>query len=326
MHNKMLKGAAPDVSVIIVSWNARKFLLDCLKSLRNGNGIEKSIEIIVVDNASTDGSPEAVRKIYPCVKLICNEANRGFAAANNIGIEQSSGRYICLINSDIEVLGNCLEKLCDYMDSHPATGMLGPKILNADMTLQSSCRRFPSLWNNFCVAAGLNKIFRDTELFSGEHMFFFKHDKVSRVNVLVGCFLIVRREALEQVGNLDNRFFIYSEDIDWCKRFWTSGWEVVFFPDAHAIHFRGGSSSNAPTRFAVEQDRASIQYWKKHHTLPQQFAIKFIMTTHHTLRVVAGILFLLMRPSNKTEAVRKITSHSVCLFSLLFPRKVHLSQ
>jgi GT2 family glycosyltransferase len=311
----------PDISVIIVSWNAKHFLLDCLKSMNDG-GSTKSLEIVVVDNASTDGSPEEVEKNFPEVKLIRNETNRGFAAANNIGIKESNGRYVCLINSDIEVLGNCLDLLCDYMNGHASVGMLGPKILNPDMTLQSSCRSFPSLWNNFCIATGLSRIFRGTRVFSGEHMLFFKHDVERRVNVLVGCFLMVRREALNQVGPLDERFFMYAEDIDWCKRFWKAGWEVAFFPNAQAIHYRGGSSSNAPIKFALEQDRAILQYWKKYYQIPGQIAILTIIALNHMLRVGSGALFLIIKPSKKTTILPNIIKHCTCLLSLFSSQKL----
>lgn len=309
-----------DISVIIVNWNAKHYLLDCLKSLSNG-GTTKSLEIIVVDNASTDGSPEEVKKIYPEVKLIRNETNRGFAAANNIGIEESKGRYVCLINSDIKVLGNCLDLLCDYMDEHRPIGVLGPKILNPDMTLQSSCRSFPSLWNNFCIATGLSRIFGGSRLFSGEHMLFFKHDVVRRINVLVGCFLMVRREALNQVGLLDERFYIYVEDIDWCRRFWKAGWEVAFFPNARTIHYRGVSSSNEPIKFAVEQDHAILQYWKKYYRLPTQIAILVIIALNHILRVGGGALFLIIKPSKESMILRNITKHYTCLLSLFSHQK-----
>ena len=321
MHNIKLTTDKPDISVIIVSWNAKHYLLDCLKSL-NSSGPEKSIEIIVVDNASTDGSPEAVERDFPGAQLVRNRTNRGFAAANNIGIEQSNGRYVCLINSDIKVLGNCLERLCDYMDSKSSIGMLGPRILNPDMTFQSSCRRFPSLWNNLCTAIGLSRIFKQTRFFGGEQMLYFKHDVLSRVDVLAGCFLMVRREALNQVGLLDERFFIYSEDVDWSRRFWNAGWEVVFFPDAQAIHYRGGSSSNAPTKFAIEQDRAMLQYWEKYHQISGKVAILVIMALKHVLRIGAGVLFLLIQPSKKTNTLYYIKNHFARLLSLFLPQKL----
>src|SRR5665648_483189 len=231
-----------DLSIIIVNWNAKSFLLKCLRSLISETK-SCSVEIIVVDNASTDGSQQAVKKKFPTVKLIQNKVNSGFAKANNIGINQSVGRYICLINSDVTLLNGCLDKLCSFMDQQPEIGVTAPNILNSDLTLQYSCRCFPSLWNNFCPAIGLNKLFPKSKAVSGEEMFFFKHDRICEVDVLSGCFLMVRRKALEQVGPLDEQFFIYSEDIDWCRRFCDADWEIVFFPEAKAIHYGGGSSS-----------------------------------------------------------------------------------
>lgn len=315
MKNTPLTVERPDISAVIVSWNAKDFLLDCLRSIK-GRGAGKSIEIIVVDNASTDGSPEEVEREFPGVKLIRNETNKGFAAANNIGIEQSTGKYICLINSDVWVLENCLDRLCDYMDSNPSIGMVAPKILNPDMTLQVSCRRFPGLWNNFCPAFGMNRVFGETRFFGGEHMFFFRHDVVRRVNVLVGCFLMVRREALDVVGLLDERFFMYVEDIDWCRRVWAAGWEVVFFPDAQAIHYRGGSSSNAPAKFAMEQERARLQYWKKYHGGLSRSAILLILAMTHALRIGVGVLFLLTKSPKKESVLIGIKRHVTCLGSL----------
>src|SRR5208283_2298136 len=210
---------AMDISVVIVSWNAKDFLEQCLRSLADSPTSLRS-EIIVVDNASTDGSPEMIETIFPQVKLIKSDQNLGFAKANNIGIRESTGRYVSLINSDVKVLGNCLDPLAEYLEQHPDVGNVGPRVLNRDMTLQSTCRRFPTLWNNFCEASGLSKVFRGSRFFSGEHMFFFPHDRELDVNVLVGCFWMVRKETFKDVGMLDEDFFIYAEDVDWCRRCW----------------------------------------------------------------------------------------------------------
>ena len=280
-----------DISVVITSWNAKSFLLQCLQSIVEGE-IKHSVEVIVVDNGSTDGSCEAVKEKFRDVVLIEKSENHGFAKANNIGMLSSKGRYICLVNSDIKVLNGCLDRMVNYMDENPQVGILGPKVLWGDMTLQSSCRMVPTLWNNFCPAVGLNRIFRRSKLFSGEHMLHFQHDRIERVDVLVGCFMMVRREAIERVGLLDERFFIYGEDIDWCKRFWDAGWEVVFFPFAEVIHYGRGSSSNAPLKFVLEQEKTVIQYWKKHHGFGKQQAFKAIRLCHHLLRVLAGSLAL----------------------------------
>lgn len=284
-----------DISVVIVSWNAKGFLEECLQSLAD-SGTSRSMEVIVVDNASADGSPEMVQEKFPQVKLIRNGKNLGFAKANNVGIRESAGRYVSLVNSDVKILGDCLGALVGYMDQHPDVGNVGPKILNRDLTLQSSCRQFPSLWNNFCEASGLNKVFRGNKLFSGEHMVFFPHDQELAVDVLVGCFWMVRRETFEQIGLLDEDFFIYAEDVDWCRRCWDAGWRVVFFPGSQAIHYRGGSSANDPERFAVEQQKAVLHYWEKHHGPVGRLAVRAIMRFRYALR------YLFNRSSHVTKS------------------------
>src|SRR4030043_581437 len=290
----------PDVSVVIVSWNAQAFLVECLRSIRAFSG-EVKVEIIVVDNASQDGSVEAVETQFREVRLIRNSENMGFAKANNIGISLATGHYVCLINSDIKILDGCIERLCEYMDAQPEIGLIGPRILNPDVTIQSSCRHFPSLWNNFCPAVGLDKVFSKSRFFGGEHMFYFTSDRIARVNVIVGCFMMVRRKALDSVGLLDERFFIYAEDIDWCKRFLEAGWQVVFFPEASAIHYRGGSSSHSPLRFALEQEKAVAQYWRKHHGLIGRVAFFVIRILQYGLRIFVFYCMQFLKSSKGNE-------------------------
>jgi GT2 family glycosyltransferase len=280
-----------DISIVIVSWNAQRYLRECLESFASQKS-KHSREIIVVDNASTDGSPQYVIEHYPGVILIENEKNDGFAKGNNIGIKKSKGRYLCLVNSDVKVLSGCLDKLCEYMDRQPTIGVIGPKILWPDMTLQDSCRKFPSLWNNFCASAGLNRIFAKIPMFSGEHMTYFDHNSIKSVDSLVGCFLMVRQDALNEVGLLDERFFMYAEEVDWCKRFRKAGWKVVFYPEAKVIHYGRGSSSNEPLRFALEQKRSILLYWQKHHSWATQKLIILIYFVHHvTLSLINTVRY-----------------------------------
>lgn len=305
-----------DLSIIIVSWNAREYLLKCLESVILETA-DHLTEIIVVDNASTDGSPEMVKEYFPDVKLICNDANYGFAKANNIGIKQSSGRYLCFINSDIIVLKGSIDRMVVYIRQHPEVGMLGPKTLNPDRTLQPSCMGFPTLWNIFCRALALDSLFPESKLFGGRLMAFWPHDTIRTAEVLNGCFWMVRRDALDQVGLLDEYFFFYGEDIDWCKRFREVGWKVVFFPDAEAIHYGGGSSSNAPIRFYLEMQRADLQYWKKHHSKPSAIAYVLITLLHQTVRVLGQIIIYIIKPSKRIQAKYKIRRSLACIRWLL---------
>jgi GT2 family glycosyltransferase len=305
-----------DISIVIVSWNARAFLQACLYSLHRCSH-RHSVEIIVVDNASQDGSPDMVEEKFPSVRLIRNTENLGFAAANNIGIRMSAGRYISLINSDVSVLGSCIDALADYLDQHPDVGNVGPKLLNEDMTLQSSCRRFPTLWNNICEAIGLSRVFGRSSFFSGEHMLYFSYDRILDVDVLVGCFWMVRRESFETVGLLDEAFFIYAEDVDWCKRCSKSGWRTSFFPEGQAIHTRGGSSANDPLRFAIEQQRAVLHYWKKHHNGFGYRGIRFVLFCHHLIRYLFASTSHWLSPSKCKESDLRGVLCRACMRAIL---------
>jgi len=170
-----------DVSIVIISWNTRQMLDQCIKSIyATTNNIK--YEIIVVDNASTDGSPEAVEEQFPQVKLIRNKENLGFAKGNNIGMRASTGRYVCLVNSDVIVQNGCIEKLVEFMDANPSVGLAGPRILNPDRSLQVSCRHFPSLWNNLCQVLGFNKLFPKSVFFSEPFMKYWAHDEMRKVD------------------------------------------------------------------------------------------------------------------------------------------------
>lgn len=305
-----------DLSIVIVSWNARRYLEECLAGLYEST--RSSVpEVIVVDNASTDGSPEMVETRFKEVRLIRCPENLGFARANNIGIRLSQGRYIGLVNSDVKCLDGCMEALVDFMDRHPKAGVVGPRILNSDMTLQSSCRRFPGLWNNFCSATGLAKVLGRYPAFSGEHMLYFGHAQPRTVDVLVGCFWMLRREAVKVVGLLDEDFFIFSEDVDWCRRCWDAGWQVMFCPEAQAIHHRGGSSANDPVRFAVEQHRALLHYWHKHHRLCGRVGILGILFCGQLLRYLSAVLSGLTRRSPESDSRLRMRTALACLRALL---------
>ncbi|HTZ48939.1 MAG TPA: glycosyltransferase family 2 protein [Verrucomicrobiae bacterium] len=303
-----------DISVVIVSWNARRYLQECLKSLEDSPA-NRSMEVIVVDNASTDGSPEMVETEFPWVKLVKADQNLGFAKANNVGIRLSKGRYVSLINSDVKVLPDCLGTLADYLDQHPDIGNVGPRVLNGDLSLQGSCRRFPTLWNNACMAIGLSGA--KHRFFSGEHMQYFAHDREMDVQVLVGCFWMVRKEAFEKAGLLDEDFFMYAEDVDWCKRCWNAGWRVAFNPSAEAIHYRGGSSVNDPVRFAVEQQRAVLHYWAKHHGWMGRLGIGTILFCRSLARYLYGATSRIAKLAPAEEGDNRMRISSACMQALV---------
>jgi GT2 family glycosyltransferase len=305
-----------DISFIIVSWNAKRYLLKCLESLGRTEGNYTS-EIIVVDNASTDGSPQALRESAPRVRLVENAKNAGFARANNIGIKLARGRYLCLINSDVEVREGCVTEVLRQMETQPGIGLIGPLLLEGDGQTQISCWGFPSLWNMLCCALALDRIFPSCSLFNGYQMRHFHKDTARDVDILGGAFWLARREAVQEVGLLDEGFFMYGEDMDWCQRFWQKGWRIHFCPQAAAVHYGGASSANAPIRFSIEMQRANLQYWKKHHSGAAWLAIHFVYGLHLLVRIVGHFGASLVRAKTRAEHQFKMQRSWACLAWLL---------
>lgn len=308
--------AAVDVSFIIVSWNAKGYLLKCLDSLKR---TEKGYisEIIVVDNASSDGSAQAVRERFSNVVVLENARNLGFARANNAGIRKARGRYLCLVNSDVEVLEDCVGALLRQMEAEPRLGMIGPLLLEADRRIQVSCWGFPGLWNMFCCALALDRMFAGCRFFNGYQMRHFQKDEARDVDILGGAFWLTRREAVREVGPLDEGFFMYGEDMDWCKRFWQKGWPIRFDPKGRAIHYGGASSANAPIRFYVEMQRANLQYWKKHHSGTAWLAMFLIYSLYHLVRIGGHFSAMLVRAQQRAEHRFKMERSLACLAWLL---------
>jgi GT2 family glycosyltransferase len=305
-----------DISVVIVGWNASHYLKLCLESLAAAPPC-RSMEVFVVDNASTDGTAEMIASEFPRVKLIKSAENFGFSRGNNVAIRQCQGRYVALVNPDVIVLPGCLDTLADFLDKHPKVGNVGPRVLNGDMSLQVSCRQFPTPWNNFCSATGLSNAFKRSRFFAGEQMCFFPHDRTTTVDVLVGCFSMIRREALDVVGLLDENLFMYGDDVDWCRRCWNAGWEVVFYPGAQAIHYRGKTTAPYPVRFAVAQQRSVLYYWSKHHSFWGVLGIQTIVLFHHLLRYWFAAVPSLLRSQPGAERDMRRQVSGACLRELL---------
>lgn len=308
------------VSVIIVVWNAKRYVIECLESLKEHCAAVKS-EVIVVDNASTDGTPELVERRFPEFKLIRNSENLGFARANNIGMLRSTGDYICLVNSDVKFTSDCFTPMLAYFADHPEASLLGPRSLWPSGEVRRSTMRFPTVWNQFCRALGLDVAFKESRVFGGLLMSDFDHLSTIQVEVLVGWFLIARRRAVERVGLFDPRFFIYGEDVDWCYRFRQAGEKVVFFTDAEAIHYGGASSSNAPLRFTLEHWSANWQYWRKHRGLLGQACFLANSLVYNGLRFIAAAVAWVFVPGTRERNARKFKTSWTCLQWALNPRR-----
>lgn len=275
-----------DVSLVIVNWNTRALLLECVESIF-AETLHSTLEVIVVDNGSVDGSPEALAERFPQVRLIRNQDNRGFSRANNQGLAVATGRYLCLVNSDIRALDGVIDRMREYLDRHPDIGALAPKTVGADLKLRRNCREDPTLRNEASQALYLDRLFPSVPLFRGRTLYDYDYETPSDIQVLSGCFLMVPRRVWDTVGGLDERFFIYAEDADWCKRIRQSGLRVVYYPHAQAIHYGGSSASVERARFDRELIRANLQYWRKHHGRMGMAAYWGLQLTGTCLRALA---------------------------------------
>jgi hypothetical protein len=253
-----------DVSIIIVNWNTKDKLNDCLNSIYR-QAPKLTYEVIVVDNASDDGSAEMVKREFPEAILLQNDENRGFAAANNVGMAVAQGRYILLLNSDTIVLDNAIGQVVSFADLHPESAVVGCKVLNPDGTLQWTCFMFPSLLNMLLSSTYLYKLFPRSKFFGREQMTWWDRNDAREVDVVTGCFMLVRREAIEQIGLLDERFFMYGEETDWCYRFRQAGWKVIFTPAVEIIHLGGESSKQIRAKMLVQLRLSILHFISKHY-------------------------------------------------------------
>jgi len=249
------------LSIIIVNWNTRQLLLDCLASLQ----VHKpavSLEIIVVDNASTDGSVAAVRNAFPDVQIMVNPANWGFARANNAALQRMRGRYAVLLNSDTVMKETTLQGLTDFMEQNPDAGVCGPQLLNADGSHQKSTGKFPRLVTEFVSKKIVNLIAPITPDGSGRGT---AHHEPNRVPVdfVLGACMMVRKKAIETTGMLDEDYFFLYEEIDWCYRMHQKGWRVYYFPAVSLYHLGGQSMRDINLRARVESWRSRYLFFKK---------------------------------------------------------------
>jgi len=254
----------PDISILIVSWNVRELLLGCLAALPEAVGDDFSYEVIVVDNASKDGTVTAVRETFPDVRIIANADNRGFTGGNNQALAAARGRYLFLLNPDTKPLPGSIARLARYLENHPETGMVGPRLWYGDGSPQPSRRRFPTLATLFTESTIIQHYFPGLGLFARYTLADVPDDQEQEVDWLVGAALMARREVYEQIGGLDETFFMYSEELDWCKRAKDAGWRIAYEPAAEIIHYEGKSSEQAVARRDIAFFSSRVAYTRKH--------------------------------------------------------------
>jgi len=255
-----------DLSVVILNWNARDYLVEALDSILRQNW-RAEIEIIVVDNDSQlDDSAAVVERDYPNVLLICNPSNIGFARGNNVGYARSCGRHVLFLNPDTIVHEGALDILVEWMDEHPKAGACGPKLLNPDGSLQPSCRAFPSFGAGLFRNTALGRLFPNNPWSRNYLMQNFRHDEERIVDWLSGSALLARRAAIEKVGAWDEDYFMYCEDVDLCYRLKKAGWERVYVPQATITHRIGASSDWAQGAMIRQHHGSMLLFFRKHYT------------------------------------------------------------
>ncbi len=280
-----------DLSIIIVNWNTRQLLADCLISiLKTINGLK--FEIIVVDNGSTDGSQAMLGEQFPQVQLFQNRENLGFARANNQALAIAQGRYFLLLNSDALATNGAIQALVELADNRPHAGITGAQLLNPDGTCQASHTPCPGLRQEFLILSGLGRLIygrwypsRGPEEARGPQ----------QVNYIEGACMLVRREAYEEVGGLDEGYFMYAEEVDWCYAMQEKGWQVWYQPAARVIHLGGGSSQHRRTQREADLYRSRVRFFHKNYGPRKAWLLKlqiYFFTgikicTHGLLRLIS---------------------------------------
>ena len=276
-----------DLSFIIVSWNTRSLLLDCLRSLQETvRGF--SYEIFVVDNGSEDGSPEAVRREFgPSVNLIANSCNRGFARANNQALRRAKGTCVVLLNSDTVLRQNTVSGLIGFLEANPAAAMAGPRMVGGDGELQNSYDNFPGLLTELLNKSLLRMLFPRT--YAGKNA---QATEPFEVDSLIGACLAVRSEAIRRVGVFDEDYFFFLEETDWCLRMRKAGWKIFHLPGVTVVHLQGQSKRHRPALAWVEYYRSLYLFFKKNRSAASYILLRvcrFIKLIINLLLTVLGL-------------------------------------
>lgn len=301
------------VSIIIVSYNTCEMLRECLQSVF-GSETGQEAEAIVVDNASRDGSVKMVREEFPQVLLVENSWNAGFAAGVNLGYTRATGKYVFLLNPDARLKPGAIERAVEFMERHPECGICGARLLNPQGGLEPSARRFPGTLNKFLIISGLSTRYPRSRFFGRADYLYRDHREVMEVDWVPGTFSAIRASLLEQLGFLDERFYLYYEETDLCLRAKRAGWKVYFIPGAEVVHEGGGSSK---TRKDMDFDagaaqlvkfrmRSELLYFRKNYGLPAVLANAGVEIGWLLLRALVNL-----KPGTENQEKRKSSLRAV---------------
>lgn len=295
------------LSIVIVSWNTRQLLAQCLESVAvNLKSLGLIVtETLVVDNASIDGTVDMLRQQFPWVKVVANRDNAGFAKANNQAIVASSGDYILLLNPDTKLHANAIATLVTYLDTQPMVGAVGPLLENPDGTLQFSCSPAPTLlgesWRLLHPNRGLGH--------GAYPMQGWSRHQPREVDVIQGACLLLRRSVIEQVGPLDEDYYIYSEEVDLCARIRAANWRIFWVPTAHVTHYGGQSTRQVATEMFIQLYASKVIYFRKHHGAQAAWRYKFVLLAASLLRIVAAGAAWMIGTEKRQQYLRVATNY-----------------
>ncbi|MGA2675609.1 MAG: glycosyltransferase family 2 protein [Methanobacterium sp.] len=289
-----------DLSIIIINYRTYEFTKKTIDSIINKK-YSFNYELIIVDNASGDNSLESLKKDYykkidtGLIKFISNNENKGFAYANNLALKQTNSKYILLLNSDTKIINDCLEKCLKFMDTDKNIGALGCKVMLSNGSLDKACRRsYPNVKVSFYRMTGLSHIFPKSKRFNKYNLTYLDENGIYDVDCLSGAFMLLRSEVLSQVGFLDENFFMYGEDIDYCYRIKKNGWKVNYYGEAKVIHYKGASSKKQESKLLYEFYKSMHIFYNKHYEKEYPWIITIItytgIWTMYRLKLIRNIL------------------------------------
>ncbi len=284
-----------DCAIIIVTWNSGKYLEPCIRSILDP-GARCTRQLILVDNASTDGSVEQVARLFPAVRIIVNGSNRGFAAANNQGLALVDARFALLLNPDTVITPGALDAMTGFLDAHSGAWALGPMMLNGDGTPQRSGVRFPANWNILAETLFLDRAFPRSRIFGSHRELYAEIDAPRRIDYSQGSCLMVRADVLPRLGSLDERFFMYFEETDWCYRMARLGGEVWYCPSARVVHYGGGEIAHYDRVRVVEYHKSLFRFYRKHRPRLSELALRVIILMRSVLRLAMWTCVAMIRP------------------------------
>jgi len=302
------------VSVIIVNWNVRDLLANCLSSLFTCNP-SLTLDVCVIDNNSIDGSFALIHHKFPHIKLIQNIENIGFSRANNQGIREAQGKYILLLNPDTLWIDDSLQQMVEYMNNHPEVGVLGPKLLNTDVqSIQYwGARRLPRPLDTFFEYSKLSSIFPRSHVFNRQLMGDWDHTDSREVQCLSGACLLIRREALHEVGLLDEGYLLYSEDTDFCHRVYLTDWKMYYFAGARLIHIGQQSSLHNRGSATINAVRGIYRYHRKFHGLGASLFVWLLIWITSIAKIFGWLAIFIVKADDRNLAVKQIQSYwEVC--------------